>query len=281
MEVYCGTDGTGRLISKVGIPSSGGRPRAGRYSTEPLMSSLSVSHGTLTPTFNSYTDDYTVPDVSNADTRITINVTPSAGYAVEFYEATEDDSYLGLVVYSLGPGGPPTGLSDDCTPNYVDHYGSLPKLTDADPNTTGFQVDLYDGENYVFIMVYPTAICGVADVGYHLTITRAEGSISVIRPNRPPTRGVDITSELGHDMTSSSPYVGMSLSVANVSSIRDRDGMTNPNFSYQWFADDTEITGANSSSYRVKSADLGKILKVRVSFTDDRGTEETLEQRQL
>ncbi len=77
-------------------------------------------------------------------------------------------------------------------------------------------------------------------------------------------------------MTSSSPYVGMSLSVANVSSIRDRDGMTNPNFSYQWFADDTEITGANSSSYRVKSADLGKILKVRVSFTDDRGTEETL-----
>ena len=55
--------------------------------------------------------------------------------------------------------------------------------------------------------------------------------------------------------------------------------MANATFSYQWLADDAEITGAISSSYTVAIADLGKTLKVRVSFTDDRGTVETLTSR--
>ena len=63
---------------------------------------------------------------------------------------------------------------------------------------------------------------------------------------------------------------------AFVSSIKDRDGWDESTFSYQWLADDADITGATSSSYTAADTDLGKTLKVRVSFTDDRGNEETL-----
>ena len=52
--------------------------------------------------------------------------------------------------------------------------------------------------------------------------------------------------------------------------------MDSATFSYQWLADDAEITGATGSSYTVAGTDLGKTLKVRVSFTDDGGTEETV-----
>ena len=63
---------------------------------------------------------------------------------------------------------------------------------------------------------------------------------------------------------------------AYVSSIKDRDGWDESTFSYQWLADDAEITGATDSSYTAADTDLGKTLKVRVSFTDGRGNEETL-----
>ena len=58
--------------------------------------------------------------------------------------------------------------------------------------------------------------------------------------------------------------------------IRDRDGMDNATLSYQWLADDVEVTGATSSRFTVTSAEQGKTLKVRVTFTDDRGAEETV-----
>ena len=56
--------------------------------------------------------------------------------------------------------------------------------------------------------------------------------------------------------------------------------MSGATFSYQWIANDgtsdTDITGATDSSYTLVAADEGKTIKVRVSFTDDAGNEETL-----
>ena len=49
-----------------------------------------------------------------------------------------------------------------------------------------------------------------------------------------------------------------------------------PSFTYQWLADDTEFDGATSSTYTVQPTDNGKVIKVRVSFTDDEGSEESL-----
>ena len=58
--------------------------------------------------------------------------------------------------------------------------------------------------------------------------------------------------------------------------IEDADGLTNTSFIYQWLADDSAIQGATASTYTLTDADQGKTVKVRVSFTDDAGNDETL-----
>ena len=63
---------------------------------------------------------------------------------------------------------------------------------------------------------------------------------------------------------------------ANTTGIADPDGVVNVSFTYQWLADDTEISGATGSSYTVAAADEGKVIKVTVSFTDDGGNAESL-----
>ena len=222
------------------------------------MSALSVSHGTMTPTFNSYTSDYTVPDVANADTQITIAAIPKTGYFVEFFDPSLRTALMDLAVN-------PPFLGGSAEANCNRFWGNT-ELTDADPNTAGFQVDLYDGDNPVSVGVYPTTYCDSAGTQYELEITRAQGPISVPRPNRPA---------IGHpSILPHVPCVGCTMS-ASVAHVRDADGMTNATFSYQWFADDVEIAGATSSSYTAAATDQGKTLTVRVTFTDDRGNEET------
>ena len=271
VELYCGTGGSGRLISRVYIPldyTAG--PKPGTYSTEPPLTALSVSHGTLTPTFNKYASDYTVPDVANADTRITITATSKTGYTVDFFETSGvGQGVFAVVVHIFAM--PPA----DCSRSYSDGLNPLPELADADPNTPGFQVDLYDGVNDITAWVYPTDYCDPGN-GYYLEVIRAEGSVTLVRPNKPAT-GIPYIDGMARDRVTdkSSPWVGFSLS-AVVSGIHDRDGLDKETFSYQWFADDAEIAGATSSSYTVASSDLDKALKVRVTYTDDAGHEETV-----
>ena len=279
VELYCGTDGSGRLVSRVVIPGEYTRPKPGTYSSEPPLSALGVSHGTMTPTFQGGTSSYTVPDVANAETRTTITATPTEGNFVKFFEGS-DSPVIGLIVDAWGLGPRPSGLSEDCSRGFGDYYGPLIEMTDADPDTPGFQVDLYDGSSYVWVHVYPTAICSLGK-SYWLTITRAEGEVSLPRPNRPAI-GLPVIAPPGRDPGPqdtypyiASPCVGCTMN-AYVSSIRDRDGWDESTFSYQWLADDAEITGATGSSYTVGDTDLSKPLKVRVSFTDGRGNEETL-----
>ena len=52
--------------------------------------------------------------------------------------------------------------------------------------------------------------------------------------------------------------------------------MTSVSYSYQWLAGDSDISGATNATYTLVAADEGKAIKVRVSFTDDVGNEETL-----
>ena len=73
--------------------------------------------------------------------------------------------------------------------------------------------------------------------------------------------------------------VGETLS-AELSAIGDWDGLSTVTFSYQWIRSDgntdTDIQGATDSTYTLRADDEGKSIKVRVTFTDDAGTEETL-----
>ena len=73
--------------------------------------------------------------------------------------------------------------------------------------------------------------------------------------------------------------VGQTLT-ASTTGIADANGLTTPNYTYQWIrvdgTDEADIAGENSSTYTLVDADLGTTLKVRVSFTDDASNSETL-----
>ena len=63
---------------------------------------------------------------------------------------------------------------------------------------------------------------------------------------------------------------------AETDDIEDLDALpTNPIFTYQWLRvdgfTDTDIPGATSETYTLTASDLGKQIKVKVSFTDSRG----------
>ena len=86
------------------------------------------------------------------------------------------------------------------------------------------------------------------------------------------------TAATGAPTITGTAQVGETLT-ASTTGIADADGLTSPTYTYQWIqVDGTEadIAAANSSTYTLVDADLGKTLKVRVSFDDDGGNTETL-----
>ena len=78
----------------------------------------------------------------------------------------------------------------------------------------------------------------------------------------------------GQPTISGTPQVSQTLT-ASTSGISDANGLDNVSYSYQWLADDTAIDGATSSTYEVQSSVNGKVIKVRVTFTDDAGYSES------
>ena len=80
---------------------------------------------------------------------------------------------------------------------------------------------------------------------------------------------------------SGTAQVGETLTV-DISGIADADGLTNVSYRYQWMVNygetdtDTDIDRATGSTYEVSRDNVGKAIKVRVSFTDDADNQETL-----
>ena len=86
------------------------------------------------------------------------------------------------------------------------------------------------------------------------------------------------TAATGAPTITGTAQVGQTLT-ASTTGIADANGLTTPNYTYQWIrVDGTEadIASANSSTYILVDADLGKTLKVKVTFADDLGHTETL-----
>ena len=84
---------------------------------------------------------------------------------------------------------------------------------------------------------------------------------------------------MGMPTITGTTQVGETLT-ANISGIADADGLSNVTYIYQWIANDgtadTDIGNATGSTYTLVSDDEGKTIKVRVSFTDDGGNDESL-----
>ena len=104
------------------------------------------------------------------------------------------------------------------------------------------------------------------DAGNEETLTSAATDAVEARPNSPAT---------GDPTISGTAQVGETLT-ADASGIADEDGLTNATFAYQWLADGADITGATGVTYIPVTADEGKAMNVRVTFTDDAGSEEEL-----
>ena len=110
------------------------------------------------------------------------------------------------------------------------------------------------------------------DVGVvSVTVTASDGtssvsdtfSISVINTNDAPTGSLIITG---------TPSEGQTLTA--VPNISDDDGLGT--FSYQWNANGVAILGATTNTYQLTQNELNKEITVTVSYTDGRGTAETV-----
>ena len=95
----------------------------------------------------------------------------------------------------------------------------------------------------------------------------SEATVSVEpKPNSPAT---------GTPTISGTAQVGETLT-AETRDIEDDDGLSKAVFIYQWLADDADIAGATSGTYTPVADDIGKAIKVKVSFRDDRNHQESL-----
>ena len=121
----------------------------------------------------------------------------------------------------------------------------------------------------VTVAVSPAADCDAAGaVCTEDGRTLASGA-GTAKPGPPPN-----SPATGAPSISGTEQVGETLT-ADVTGIADDDGLDTAVFAYQWLRGDTDIAGANGSSYTLVSEDEGRTIKVRVSFTDNAGHAET------
>ncbi len=109
----------------------------------------------------------------------------------------------------------------------------------------------------------------------HPGLDLPEGEEVAVRVTEP----AENTPATGEPTITGTIQVGETLTV-DTSAIADEDGLDNVSYSYQWIANDgtndAEIGGQTGSTYTLTDEDMGKSIKVRVSFTDDADHEETL-----
>ena len=250
VELYCGEyDGSSSendLVTSTHLSRRGTGFRSGTFSSAPLTA-LSVGSATVSPSFNRGKNSYTTQVQGNIRT-ITVSATGLSGYQVDYII----DPIWG-VIWGRDARG--------CQYSYGNGTDTGIVLTDSDPNTAGFQIQLEGGENRLGIGLHKGEECAGAKL-YYLTVTAANIAAT------------------GEPTVSGTTQVGQTLR-ASTSAISDEDGLEDTDFSYQWIRVDsdsteTDIVSATRSSYTLVSADTGKSIKVRVTFTDDSGNSESL-----
>ena len=122
-----------------------------------------------------------------------------------------------------------------------------------------------------FLIESPGASSSLLFSDHGLTWTDEQEVEVRLTVNRPATGAPAITGK---------PEVGETLT-ADASAIEDPDGRpADADLDYQWISndgtDDSDIDGATDSTYTPVEAEVGKTIKVRVSFTDDAKFPESL-----
>ena len=167
----------------------------------------------------------------------------------------------GVLVYRANVGADTEAMTLSATTADDGATVSYGPAEDADAQTASHQVATPAGETLAEVTV--TAADGRTARRYRVVLARAAA-------NAAPT---------GLPAISGTPEVGETLT-ASVAAIEDADGTEDAVFVYQWLThdgtDDTAISGATGATHEVAPEQAGKTLKVRVTFTDDKGTEEML-----
>ena len=102
------------------------------------------------------------------------------------------------------------------------------------------------------------------DDGYAEFSSATLSDAIVATSNTIPTGSVTITGTVTEDQTLT----------ADTSGLSDGDGLGS--FSYQWIRAGSDISGATSSTYALTQTDVGNAITVRVSYTDGKGTAESV-----
>ena len=164
-----------------------------------------------------------------------------------------------------------TGISDADGLTSVSYgYQWIRNDGSADSDITGATGSTYELSDADQGKTVKVRVTFTDDGGHEESLTSVATATVAARSNSPAT---------GAPSISGTVRVGERLTT-NTSDIADPDGLSNASFSYQWIRNDgsadTDIQDATGSTYTLTSDDEGKAVKVRVSFTDDGGNDETL-----
>ena len=300
------------------------------------LTALSVGTGTLSPTFDADTTEYTITGLSNSDDTLTVTATPASDYNVSMWVASgiggcgggawvrnrpigetstgtdeplkvgrnlitihvaEDENpsseSSGVRTYKLYVVRPGTMTISGSTAvshpendsgvigtyTVPDASGTITWGQDGDDSGGGgytkFSISDSGELSFAYSLDYENPMDCNSDNVYEVTLWAYEGSDVVALLDVDVTvTDVDET-QRGVPSITGTAQVGQTLT-ANTSAIRDTDGLENVSYSYQWLRDDADIDGATSSTYALQSSDNNKVMRVRVTFSDDGGTEYSL-----
>ncbi len=200
-------------------------------------------------------------DDDNAETLTSVATEPVSAAANN--PATGVPTISGTVQVGEALTADTSGITDeDGLTNVTFSYQWL--ADDADiQGATGSTYTLTDDDVGKVIKVKATF---TDNAGNEESLTSGATAEVTAKPNTPamgaPT--IDGTAQVGETLT------------ALTNGITDADGLTNVSYSYQWLAEDADIAGETASTYTLSDDDVGKVIKVKVTFTDDAGNEESL-----
>ena len=202
------------------------------------------------------------PGVPNAPTGLTASEETQGQVDLDWKAPEEGETVTGYKVYRYRW---TSGATDSCKTILIATVASdTTSYTDTSPAAEVFyeyHVRAYNdkGRSTISNIVYLTTKASQDDTS---------GDSGTETANTAPTGLPTITG--------GTPKVGTALT-ADTSTISDADGLSNPRYTYQWLrGEDASIQGATGSGYTPGNNDAGHTLRVKVTFTDDGGTEETL-----
>ena len=190
------------------------------------------------------------------------------------------------------------GAGDRATDDYADFYDATWKTNAIGRNESGVNISFVSTSFWTGTntdgTTHATQFMGATGSGARVIRWRVQSS-SIVTSNSPATSssyriaalspvfqvagGTTNTAAMGAPTITGTAQVGKTLT-AVTTGITDADGLTSPTYTYQWIrvdgTDEEDISGENSSTYTLDDADLGKTIKVKVSFEDDASNSETL-----